>query len=328
MMKSVFLLFVGCVAINAAIAQKALAVYYLKSSGRQVAAIDKADNILTFLPPDSGVDNHLYIVKEYYSDGSLKYIGSSKTIRLYPIDPKLPYFVKPHLQGGYISFFPNGHKMQIGGYENGENSGDETDYYPNGKIYCTKTHVDDKKTTFNQCLDSAGKVLVENGNGKWLRFEDETFKNYLTGDVINGLQEGDWWGKRNDTVKIFETYKNGELKCSGSFDGSGRKIYVKVDSTPEFPGGMDGFYRFLGKNIQYPAIARQDNTQGRVVITFIVDESGALGSFFVTKSVSPEIDKEAMRVLTLSPKWKPGSVDGKPVRVSYGVPRNFTLSNN
>jgi len=216
--------------------------------------------------------------------------------------------------------------MQIANYEKGDLYGDETDYYPNGKIYCTKTHINDKKTTYNECRDSTGQVLVENGNGKWLSFQDEKFKNYFTGSVINGLPEGDWWGKRNDTINTFEKYKNGELKCAGEFDRSGRKLYTKVDVNPEFPGGLDGFYRFLGKNIRYPVEAREQYIQGTVVITFIVDENGAPGAFLVARSVRSDMDQEAIRVLRSSPKWKPGLYEGKPVPVMYGIPIGFTLS--
>ncbi len=328
MLKPFLILLLCILVMNTAFAQnRDTAIYFIKKSGYLQKNAQGADFMITILPPDTSVNKNLYMVNTYYPSGKIRYISSATSKKLQPIDPKSPGYVKPLLQGQFISFFQNGHKMQIANYENGDLSGDETDYYPNGKIYCTKTHINDKKTIFNSCLDSTGKVLVENGNGKWLSFEDENLKNYFTGNIVNGLPEGDWSGKLDDTINTFKTYKNGELKCDGRYDKLGRKVYSKVDVNPEYPGGLEGFYRFLGTTIRYPPDARDMNIQGTVVITFIVDENGILGGLFVAKSVSPDIDQEAIRVIALSPKWKPGVYEGKMVPVMYSVPIGFTLSN-
>lgn len=327
-LKPAFIIVLCLFLLNTAFAQKTdTVVYFLNASGYRQQDANGADYIIIISPPDTTLNKNLYLVNAYYPNGKIRYTCSASSKELKPIDPKFPACVKPDLQGQFISFFENGRKMKTANYKDGDLAGDETDYYPNGKIYCTKTHITDIKTIFNRCIDSTGKVLVENGNGKWLSYEDEGFKNYFTGDVINGLPEGDWFGKRNDTINTFEKYKNGELKCAGEFDKSGRKLYTKCDVNPEFPGGLDGFYRFLGNNFRYPDRAREMNIQGRVIISFIVNESGRPDSFTVAKSVSPEIDQEAIRVLSLSPKWKPGFYDGKPIPVMYSIPINLTLSN-
>lgn len=102
-------------------------------------------------------------------------------------------------------------------------------------------------------------------------------------------------------------------------------IVFVVEDAPEFPGGYTAFLEFIRKNIRYPAISRENNIQGRVIVSFVVEKDGSISNVEVEKSVHPSLDKEAMRVISLMPKWKPGQQRGKPVRVKYSAPVNFRL---
>ena len=104
------------------------------------------------------------------------------------------------------------------------------------------------------------------------------------------------------------------------------EIFMVVEDQPEFPGGTAALLEYLRKNIKYPAICRENNIQGRVLVTFIVNKDGAIVEPEVVKSVNPSLDKEALRVISQMPNWKPGSQRGKPVRVKYTVPVNFRLN--
>ena len=104
------------------------------------------------------------------------------------------------------------------------------------------------------------------------------------------------------------------------------EIFMVVEDQPEFPGGTAALLEYLRKNIKYPAICRENNIQGRVLVTFIVNKDGAIVEPEVVKSVNPSLDKEALRVISSMPNWKPGSQRGKPVRVKYTVPVNFRLN--
>ena len=104
------------------------------------------------------------------------------------------------------------------------------------------------------------------------------------------------------------------------------EIFMVVEDQPEFPGGTAALLEYLRKNIKYPAICRENNIQGRVLVTFIVNKDGAIVEPEVVKSVNPSLDKEALRVISGMPNWKPGSQRGKPVRVKYTVPVNFRLN--
>ena len=103
------------------------------------------------------------------------------------------------------------------------------------------------------------------------------------------------------------------------------EVFMVVEDQPEFPGGTAALLEYLRKNIKYPAICRENNIQGRVIVSFIVNKDGAIVEPEVIKGVNPSLDKEALRVISGMPKWKPGSQRGKPVRVKYTVPVNFKL---
>ena len=99
-----------------------------------------------------------------------------------------------------------------------------------------------------------------------------------------------------------------------------------VEDAPEFPGGTQALLDYLRKNIKYPAICRENNIQGRVLVSFVVNKDGAIVDPEVVRGVNPSLDKEALRVISGMPNWKPGSQRGKPVRVKYTVPVNFRLN--
>jgi len=106
------------------------------------------------------------------------------------------------------------------------------------------------------------------------------------------------------------------------------KIFTSVEQVPEFPGGLDGFNKYLSKNIRYPAVARENNTQGRVIVTFVCERDGSLTDVHVLRDIGDGCGDEAVRVIKASPHWKPGIQNGRPVRVQYSVPVNFTLASD
>lgn len=104
------------------------------------------------------------------------------------------------------------------------------------------------------------------------------------------------------------------------------EVYYVVEEQPEFPGGSEALLAFLRENIKYPSICRENGIQGRVLVGFTVEEDGSISDIEVVKSVNPLIDKEAIRVISIMPNWKPGQLSGKPVRVHYTVPITFRLN--
>lgn len=105
------------------------------------------------------------------------------------------------------------------------------------------------------------------------------------------------------------------------------EVEAFVDEEAEFPGGMQACYAFIGKNINYPQIAIEENLQGKCYVNFVVDREGNISDVRVAKGVTgcPECDKEAIRVVRMMPKWKPGKKNGKDVKSRFMVPVNYKL---
>ena len=103
------------------------------------------------------------------------------------------------------------------------------------------------------------------------------------------------------------------------------KVFTAVEHVPDFPGGVDKFYKFLQQNIKYPAEARNKKIEGKVFVSFIVEKDGSLSTFKVLRDPGAGCGAEALRVMKLSPKWNPGVQNGKKVRVQYTMPISFTL---
>jgi protein TonB len=107
--------------------------------------------------------------------------------------------------------------------------------------------------------------------------------------------------------------------------GNGNEILPIAENEPMPIGGMDKFYTFLGNKIKYPNGAKDAGAQGRVILTFVVEKDGSLTDIKAVKDPGYGLADEAIRVLKLSPKWKPGSQNGRNVRVQYTIPVNFSL---
>lgn len=108
-------------------------------------------------------------------------------------------------------------------------------------------------------------------------------------------------------------------------EGDEGEVFQVVEQMPEFPGGMEKLMEYLSKNIKYPAIAQENNIQGRVIVEFVVNKDGSIVEPKVMRSVDNSLDNEAMRVIKSMPKWSPGKQRGKAVRVRYTVPVLFRL---
>ena len=102
-------------------------------------------------------------------------------------------------------------------------------------------------------------------------------------------------------------------------------IFQVVEEMPEFPGGIPELMTFLSKNVKYPTTAQEKGVQGRVIVQMVIEKDGSITDAKVAKGVDPLLDKEALRVVSTMPNWKPGKQRGQAVRVKYTVPISFKL---
>lgn len=103
------------------------------------------------------------------------------------------------------------------------------------------------------------------------------------------------------------------------------QIFLVVEEMPSFPGGEGEMYKYIGKNIEYPRMAKESGISGRVFVTFVVEKDGSVTDVQVLRGIGGGCDEEAIRVIKSMPSWKPGKQRGKPVRVQYRMPIKFTL---
>lgn len=103
------------------------------------------------------------------------------------------------------------------------------------------------------------------------------------------------------------------------------EIFTIVEQRPEPVGGLSAFYKYVSSQMEYPAIAKRNNIQGKVYLRFVVDKDGSIGNVEVLKGIGAGCDEEAIRVLEGSPKWTPGKQRGRAVKVYMTLPIIFVL---
>jgi antitoxin component YwqK of YwqJK toxin-antitoxin module len=159
-------------------------VYYLKNDGSYVSTKDQADYIRIVREPDAG--SELYNVLEFYKNGQQQLIGKSS--KVFPVV----------FEGQVARFYPNGKKMQVANYHNNHVMGLFYDYFPSGKIFSVREYSVSTNETIDDyriisCLDTAGNLLVNEGNGHYFGYFGG--KGIMEeGEVKGGFRDGDWKG--------------------------------------------------------------------------------------------------------------------------------------
>jgi len=102
-------------------------------------------------------------------------------------------------------------------------------------------------------------------------------------------------------------------------------VFTVVEQMPQYPGGKEALIKYMSNNITYPENARKNGIEGRVFVSFVVEKSGKVTGIRLLRGVNEELDKEAIRVVSEMPKWKPGIQRGQPVRVQFNLPIVFKL---
>ena len=182
----------------------------------------------------------------------------------------------------------------------------------------TLTDLDGKFTLTGLKKDDVIQVSFVGFQTRSVIVKDESPLTILLNDAVQNLDEmvvvamapEEEQPARTETVK---TEKGEEL------------IFQVVEQMPEFPGGMGEAMKFLAKNMKYPVAAQQAKIEGRVIVQFVVGKDGSVSDVKVMRGVSPELDAEAIRVVSMMPKWIPGKQRGKAVAVKYTMPIMFRL---
>ncbi|MBB5397125.1 energy transducer TonB [Mucilaginibacter sp. AK015] len=328
-MKPLFTFFILVLFACPALAQ--VTTFYLKNDGTYVGVLNdngtvegdtsRADYTRRIEPHPDG---NMFIVTETFVHGKTRRVGRSLT-------PQVPSF-----EGDVLTYYPSGIKKGVYHYTRNQKTGDQTDYYPNGKFYRTVVYPDnlDPSNEFNHnylikaTADSLGIAQVVDGKGLYIDYDSKFKKVIVSGQVLNGKKDGEWTGTEEGLHSTYkEKYSNGILISGESVNTNGQTFkYAGAHNTsPQFKGGTQAFGRYLSENLTYPILARKEKTQGRVLLSFVIEKDGSVTDVKVTRHVNPLLDEEALRVISNSPKWVPATVAGQAVSVQYSVPVNFAL---
>ncbi len=312
--KTFLIILISTIAFLNAKAQDEKLIYYMNSNDVPVKEKDGADYIRAILPPNAHIDTALFVVKDFYKDGKPKMVGLS-IVKSYRVK----------LEGSCFSYYPNGNLQSKTYYENGIKVGKQTDYYPNGNLYRV---IDMRKSIITECRDSTGKILVKKGKGYYIGYTTDFKRIFEQGRVVDSLKDGEWHGQLNDTVKFVCVYEKGIIKQGTSYGNKGAKyLFTAIEVEPSFKGGVEKLYRFLGQYIRYLDVARDNNIQGKIFLSFIIEKDGSLTNIKVIRGLGYGLDEETVRVFKRSPKWNPGLQYGVPVRMMYTFPIVFALQN-
>ena len=129
----------------------------------------------------------------------------------------------------------------------------------------------------------------------------------------------------SDDINLIKEHKEEVVQEKPREEKKKEEVFSHVEQMPKFPGGDAELYKFISKNLNYPAMAIENNVQGRVVVQFVVTKDGSIGNVKVVRSVDRDLDNEAIRVCKKLPKFIPGKQNGQPVNVWYTLPVTFKL---
>lgn len=155
-----------------------------------------------------------------------------------------------------------------------------------------------------------------------VRFNDLGLDNKYLANYVYVFKKGD-----NDIYSKKEQNEKESKSKEEQNESESNKIFNgdDVDQQPSFPGGTNALNTFIVSNLKYPVFAQEKGIQGRVVVKFIVEKDGSISNVEVDRSVNPVLDNEAMRVVKAMPKWIPGQLNGKAVKVECSHPFVFQL---
>jgi TonB family protein len=132
-------------------------------------------------------------------------------------------------------------------------------------------------------------------------------------------------GFHSDPVQTTQDKPKKESQVKYVSPVNGKEVFTVVEKQPSFPGGQDGYTKFLIQNIKYPEEAMKKSVMGTVYITFIIEADGSVTNVKVLRGIGSGCDEEAQRVVKMMPKWNPGQEKGKAVAVQYNLPIKFKL---
>jgi len=233
-------------------------------------------------------------------------------------------FYRGRLEGISYFYYINRKLKEKVAFKEGRRVGTASLFHENGKpketrVYYPKEQNEKRPSGYRirEAWDSTGVSTVKDYNGYLL-------DKMEVGKVKDGLKDSIWTIFNEEGEKIAtDKYMDGTFVEGERTNGIHYKE-LEVGAAPK--KGLEDYYRFLSRTLRYPANARRYGREGKVFIRFVIEVDGSLSHIEIVRGFDPECDNEALRVVKLSDKWKPGYLRGIPVRQSYTLPIAFKLA--
>lgn len=196
-----------------------------------------------------------------------------------------------------------------------------------------QTRYSVSSNSFAHCFTKKRIVMIKKTNSNpWVRLRVLLMLPALALSVVlsSACKSDISEPESQDVTKVSITYDSGQ-KATGEITwnvtdtNAQEDAFEIVEQMPEYPGGESAMFEFLMANLKYPKSCFDDKIQGRVLVTFVVEKDGSITDTEVLKSVNPDLDAEALRVINSMPAWTPGKQKGQTVRVKFTIPVIFKL---
>lgn len=196
-------------------------------------------------------------------------------------------------------------------------------YYLHTTNLMAAYEVYDKPSANNKNNVSATLPIKNGIYEEWYNSGEQKIKCFYTENKLNGEFKVFY---KNGKLKRLELWQNGEWQNGECFDEQGNKIqYCSYQELAEYIGGLPELYKFIGQTLVYPKEALNNDIQGVVYVSFIIDTDGSITNAKIIKSVHKQLDNEALRIVNNMPKWKPTKLEGEFVQTEFALPINFRL---
>lgn len=281
--------------------------------------------------------------------------GKTESTRIYKYFPGFAYTEEFSY---YTLYDTTGKKLSDGEYHFSNKDKTWTTYYPNGKVKSQTPYSNGKIIGVYKKWYMNGKPLIEmeceNGNvvsqpkvwdekGRPLKpgtkAYDELVESSKPGEVYNNpLRYRNSNDRRYDIPPPPPPIMDAEMIMEGDDEGpveiieeaappQTETVFAYAEEMPGYPGGEDSLKAFVKRNLRFPAVCQEAGVQGTVYLQFVVEKDGSVTNIHPAKTVPgcPQFTDEAIRVMGIMPRWSPGKMNGRPIRVTMTMPIRFTI---
>lgn len=189
-----------------------------------------------------------------------------------------------------------------------------------------KDQVQEYLNQYTECYKDTEYYYIKYLSSEVLCLKTYDYKYFLSAAKFNQLEkEAEAKEAKEKAEKLAAQQKVEEEKISRGNNKTNEEIFITVEQPAEFPGGQSALMKWLSNNMHYPEAAKQNDIQGRVIVTFVVEKDGTIGDAKVSRSVDPDLDREALRLVKKMPAWQPGKNEGVAVASYFNLPITFRL---